>query len=745
MVTITGAAGAGKSRLASALYTDVSGEFEDGGCFLVLDGARSREELLQTLIGALRTGDADTADTPLECLAEYLGKRHFLLVLDGCDELLESLPTVLVSLVAACPRLTVLVTVCEPLGIYGEDLFRLAPLAVPDPEGDSDLAELEKVASVRLFIQRTRAVRPGFALTTENRHAVAQLCVRTDGLPLAIELAAARMKLSSPQALLESLDRDLDVLSVAGSNTLSRHSCMRSAITWHLLRLHPADQEFLGRVAAFHAGFDLPAARGVGGVGEAETQRRLEQLIDKNLLHVGECPDGDITFQMAGLTRQYVLEWLRETGRYTEVLRGHADYMLSMSESVRDELTGPEQAHHLSRLDQWHTDLEKALRFLNDNGDEAGAVRLVCALRSYWQAVGRSRTGARFLEKALDTAELPTEVRIEGAATLGELKTVMGEYDEAHRHLVHALRGYRQAGDTAAEASCRKGLGTLAYHRGDLDQAARLLEESATALRKAGDTVAHAAALRDLAECHLAGGDPAAARAPAETALRESTRRGDRRAVALANRVLADVEFAVGNQDRAERLHRTSLEELHSLGDRGSCATGLERFAVLLARRYGRVTKSWRRTARGLGAARALRAATGCAAPRPLAAVIEEVREQARIRLGDDAFDEEWRAGRSAGVHAVLAEMTAPLDLSITERQRRYGADVPLTQREIEVAELVARGMTNREIARRLGIAEWTAVNHLRKVMRKLDCSSRVHVASWVTRREREEQERAGS
>ncbi|ALG09332.1 hypothetical protein AOZ06_22635 [Kibdelosporangium phytohabitans] len=330
LITVTGQVGVGKSRLVAALFERLRDQFADGGAHL-----------------DLATADLDGLDG--------LGDRHFLLAVDGCEDRTRELAPKLAALVTACPRLSVLVASPSRLGVYGEAVVRLAPLRLPD--ASADMPAFASVPSVRLFVQRTQAVRPDFRLTETNRAAVAELCTRTDGLPLAIELLAAGMELSSPQRLIADMDRDLGCLTGTGSATLSRHHSMTAAIEWSLARLDDGERALLARLAVFTGHFDLAAATAV-----SRAPQLLAGLVDKNLLSTTECQDGDLIFRMSGPTRRYLVQ--RDEHRAAQ--RAHAEYFLGMA----DEDHSPEL------IDAWYPDIEAAVTYLRDSGDAAGMTKL---------------------------------------------------------------------------------------------------------------------------------------------------------------------------------------------------------------------------------------------------------------------------------------------------------------------------------------------------------------------------------
>ncbi|MDS1270778.1 LuxR C-terminal-related transcriptional regulator [Lipingzhangella sp. LS1_29] len=722
MLTVIGPVGVGKSRVAAAIFPDVS-DILTGYCRSVeLNGPRTDTELRAELERAL-----PPATTPERA------QHRSLLVLDGCGDALDVLPSVLTGLLADRPELTVLLAAPEPLGIYGEDVVRLAPLPVPERADGADTARLHEFPSVRLFVRRAQAVCPGFGLTADNREAVARLCARTDGIPLAIELAAARMKLSSPQDVLDGLAGDLDILSGNGGETLSRHTSMRAAIAWSLTRLRHEEQELLSHIAVFRSGVDAPTAQSVTGMSTHETQRRLERLVDTSLLQTERDTDSGIIFVLPGLTRQYIVEWLRQSGLLTQILHAHADYFLTRAEEVRNSGSGSHSDSRAFPFRRWFSDVEAAMFFLLDSGDHTGAVRMASAFGLYWRGYGGLRKAVDLLTEVLDVGNLPRSIGVEGETALGELLMWMGEHQQAEERLLRARRENLTLGDgSSGEASGTRRLGALAFHRGDTPEAETLLESALNALDVSESAREHSITLRELAECRLVRGDHHSAADAAKRALHSAERLRDTRNAALAECVLADARFAEGMAETAQSHHRSALSRLRELGDRAASAVAIERLAVLWTRCPGQGDEHWRRAVRVMSAAAAMRIDTGCRAPAPLAAAVEDASAQARSRLGEQEYEKSWAVGRALDLEAAVTEALAPIQAVATPRE--HAPPNPLTEREFQVAELVAEGLTNREIARRLNVAEWTAINHLRKVMRKLDCPSRVHVAGWFSR-----------
>ncbi|WP_017556318.1 ATP-binding protein [Nocardiopsis baichengensis] len=725
VLTVTGPVGVGKSRLVAAAAAD--------GAFA----------------GAARTADlaglagADVRAAVRAALPAPGGGR-FLLVLDGCDDALAELRSLVPALVAERPEAAVVLAACEPLGVYGEEMLRLDPLALPGPGAGADPDRLAEVPAVRLFLGRARAVRPGFVLDRGNAGAVARLCARTDGLPLALELAAARMRLDSPQGVVDALDTDLDVLSDGGGETLSRHGGVRQALEWSLARLADGDRELLARIAVFRAGADVEAAASVAGLPPVEARRGLERLADRGLLHTREADDGVALFRPPELVRRLVTDVLLRKGEADRVRRAHADHFLDMARALRRPAAPREHRHRPPRVRHWRADVEEAMRYLLVSGDDAEAVRLASALGLYWRGYGGLRGAAALLEEVLDGRGAPPRTEADGLAVLGELLMWLGEHADAERRLARARTLHRALGDAAGEAADDRRRGALALHRGDAERAVGLLAPARDRLAEAGADHERAAASRELADALLLTGACGPAREAALEALRLAERLGDERAAALAESSLAEALAAEDGTASTERRHRACLDRLRRLGDLAGCAVAVERLAVLRVRRAdaapGRggadVRAELEETVAALGAADAMRTSTGCTAPAGLHAAVEEASGRARELLGPSRHTRAWSRGSEMGLRSAVAATLAPAEPS--PRPPRSAAESGpghrLSPRELEVAELVAEGLTNREVARRLDIAEWTAINHLRKVMRKLDCTSRVQVAGWFTR-----------
>ncbi|MCT2594640.1 LuxR C-terminal-related transcriptional regulator [Streptomyces sp. N2-109] len=798
LLTLTGHLGVGKSRLAAALFDEVVPHLADGGHYVELEtltehaqhaGDNPAADLRDTLRAAL---DIDTD------LITALHDLEFLLVLDCGSLPPHGYRTLIGRLADAAPRLRILTVATQVLGVYGERRVQLAPLAVPEPSDTLELAQLAEVPAVALLVHRSRAVRPGFRLTEENRAAVTELCVRLDGLPLAIELAAPRLKASSPAALLEEIDRAPEVLRGSTADTMSRHVSMSDALEHGWSLLAPERRRLLIRLAAFSSAFDDAEVSGVCGLSPQEARGALEELVDHSLLLTREQEDGSVRFHMLRRARAHALAQLTREGGLTPAQAAHAAYFLRRAKETLPLLQGPEQTCAVRLLDRWHPEILTALDVLVQAGEGEEAAGLASDALPYWLVRGEVREAVQRLTAAEAAGECTPKTRAVTEAALGTAHLLAGDLREAEERLQSALAMFESMEDRPRAALVMTAMARLERARGDLGRARILLERAREELRTLDDghTCALAAGLlaevcrddtdgigpadtsgkaRDRSEAadgstgesqadgtaHSRSdgdsegksgsgsgskGDGKAGRSGtkagsgtqqairlAEESVRLYEETGDAREAALSTLTLAGLLAADGDTDRAEELSCQALQVLHDIGDLPALVSALRVTTAVFVRRNRRAQEAWERAARLLATADSIEKRTGCAPPRQSAAEHHALAARARERLGKAAFEEQQAAGRALSVGEAVTQSVTPFAQPPVSPLPPGTADV-LTRRETEVANLVAEGLSNRLVASRLGIAEWTAVNTLRKVMRKLDCTSRVEVANHVLR-----------
>jgi predicted ATPase/transcriptional regulator with XRE-family HTH domain len=554
LLTLTGPGGVGKTRLAQAVAAALAADFADGMAWIELaplrDPALVAAAIAQTL-GVREGGERPIADL----LTPALAGRHLLLVLDNCEHLLAAMPLVS-ELLAASPRLEVLATSRARLRLRGERELPVAPLAVPIVSG-RDVAEpegLAGLAAVRLFVERAQAVAPGFALTEKTAPAVAAICRRLDGLPLALELAAARVKLLPPEALLTRLEQRLPLLSGGARDAPDRQQTMHDAIAWSHDLLTEAEQALFRRLAVFVGGFTLEAATAVATRGESQPDRQgdvleeLAALVDQSLLQLGQPHDDDgaleARFSFLETVREYALERLEASGEVESMRQAHAAFYLVLAEQAERALTGPQQTPWLTRLAVEHDNVRAALRWTMERQPAIG-LRLAGALWRFWWMHGHYHEGRGWLEALV----------AQGAGT------------EAER------------------AKALYGAGSLATEQGDYGQAAMLLEAALGAARSAEETAVAALALTDLGSIARQQGEYARATEYHGEALALRRQSGDRRGIAVSLGNLGLAALYQGQYDRAEELLNEAATAFRDLGDQHSLITTISNLAHAAASR----------------------------------------------------------------------------------------------------------------------------------------------------------------
>jgi predicted ATPase/class 3 adenylate cyclase len=421
LLTLTGTGGTGKTRVALQSAAELVDEFEDGVFFVALATLTDPGLVASTLTQALGVAESGEKQ-PEDALREFVRERELLLLMDNFEQVLEATP-LLEELQAAAPRLKVLATSRAALRLYGEREFPVPPLALPDPAYPPPPERLTQYEAVRLFVERARAVKPDFSVTNENAPAVAEICVRLDGLPLAIELAAARIRLLPPRAMLARLGSRLKLLTGGARNLPERQRTLRGAIEWSYELLTPEERTLFARLSVFAGGRTLEIIETIcDPEGELDTLDGLESLLEKSLLRQEEGPGGEPRFVMLETIHEYAREKLEESGEAEEVRRRHAEHFLTLAEESYPELKGPDQLEWLERLEAEHDNMRAALSWALGRKEAEVALRLGGALWWFWWMRGHNSEGRRLLEEALAIdGRVSPEVRAMALAGVGEL------------------------------------------------------------------------------------------------------------------------------------------------------------------------------------------------------------------------------------------------------------------------------------------------------------------------------------
>ena len=487
LLTLTGMAGVGKTRLALEVARDLVPDFSDGVHLVSLAPLSDPAFVIPTIVHCM--GLTESGSLPLlELLKASQHDKQRLLVLDNFEHVIAAAP-LLAELLEACPHLKLLVTSREVLRLRGEHQFAVPPLALPDSRPLPDDQSLAHVPAVHLFLQRAQAIRSDFQLTTDNAVAIGQICIRLDGLPLAIELAAARIKLLAPQALLARLDRRLHVLTGGARDLPERQRTLRRTIAWSYDLLNLPEQQLFRRLSVFVGGCRLEGIEVVCAALDGEADHVLEgvaSLLDKNLLHQREQEGAEPHLRMLETIREYGLERLRESGEALASQRAHALYYLALVEEAERHLKGAQQVLWGKRLEQELGNLRTAMTWLIESQEGELALRLGGALSLFWYRRGYWSEGWHWLEAALELpqAQGRTASRAEALRGAADFATYCGGKSRAYALLEASVTIYRELGDRRGLAT---SLGDFGYLQNEAEAACSLLEESLTLAREVGD------------------------------------------------------------------------------------------------------------------------------------------------------------------------------------------------------------------------------------------------------------------
>ena len=645
LVTLIGPGGVGKTRLSLRVAEEIAAEFADGAVFVPL-AAVTDPDLVPAAV-ARELGVHEAGDRPvLANLAGLLRERNLLLVLDNLEQVLEAAPAV-AELLSACPRLAVLATSRAPLHLSGECEFAVPPLALPDPA--TAAGNPADADAIRLFALRARSVNSEFALTADNAPIVAAICQRLDGLPLAIELAAARAKVLSPPALLARLERRLDVLAHGTRDLPARQRTMRDAVAWSYDLLSPEERALFRRLSVFAGGFTLEAAEAVAGAGESlgfDALDGVAALVDHSLVRPSQVADGESRFELLETIRAYALERLAESGEETRARNAHAAYFVDLASEACTAFEGPERATARERVAREHDNLRAALAWAVERGDAEVAQRLATHLSRFWVVLGHVAEGRVWLDRvvALDGPSAP-ETRADGLCWAAQFASHQDDAERAERLATEALAVAREGGYDRGVAMALHQLGQVAHRRGDLDAAAARYEDAVARFRRLGEPIYEGATLRDLGVVAGAQDEHDRATAYHEEALDVWRRLDHPWGVPAALRDLADEALCRGDAAAALPLYRESLGRWRLLGEKLHVAGSLLGPATV-ALESGQAE----RAARLLGASAALHEEIGAVPPAVLPGDLGNGPERARAALGEEAFAAAWAAGRAFSV-----------------------------------------------------------------------------------------------
>ena len=761
LLTLIGPGGVGKTRLALAVAELLRDDpaFPDGVWFVDLAPLPGPEAVPSAIVRALGVQELD-GRTALDVLESALVSHRLLLVLDNFEHLLGAAGDI-AHVLGACPGVVVLTTSREPLRLRWERTLPLGPLAVPDPQHLPRVEQLAEVPAVTLFIQRARATSPAFTLTVENAGAVAALCHRLDGLPLAIELVAARAALLGPAALLDRLGRRLPLPASAMQDAPERHQTLRATIQWSYDLLDAAEQALFRRVAIFAGGWTLDAAEAVGGppphaqtggvIGAAveDVLGGLTSLADKSLVQVDTANGAaaqEPRFRMLETAREVALGLLEASGEADALRAAHAAYFADLAERAEPGLQGTDQAVWFARLEREQGNFRQALRWAIERGAVEQGLRLAGALGWFWFLHGYPTEAREWLSALLDLAGgdgpdasvVPPAVRAKALNSAGFRAIQHGDYATALELCRQALALWRRLDDAPGIQGALHGVGDASLWLEQADVARPAYEEGLERAAAAGHAEEVGLFAYHLGQLCWLQRDFAAARSYAERALAAARQRGSATWTAYSLFVLASLAHELGDAAEAGRLYREALGIARDIGDKTNIQMLLRALAGLAC-----LERDWVRALRLGSAADALIESSGvvpfppvrvrqeqwlaparsAVAPAEQAAAVAEGQAIPLDRTIAYALEESTPA-------AAPAAPTGPVGGVTTFTNATGASSGPLSPREREVLALVAEGKSNREIATALIVTENTAKYHVAQLLNKLGANSRAEAVA---------------
>jgi predicted ATPase/DNA-binding CsgD family transcriptional regulator len=767
LLTLTGTGGVGKTRLALELARAVAAEGVHREYLVELAPVADSSLVPQAVASALGLA-LHPRQSPIEAIIQNLRRQQVLLILDNCEHVLESCAELTHKILTACAGVQVLATTRQPLGIGGEVTWRVPPMALA-PENAS-IQELSACDAVQLFVQRAAARSSNFILSDENAIAVARICRRLDGIPLAIELAAGRINVLSVNQIADRLQDGLRLLTGGSRTAPIRQQTLEATFEWSYRLLDASERALLVRSSVFVGGWTLEAAEAVcsgGAVRSADVLDLMTELIDKSFVSAERSENDSVRYRLLEPLRQFTSERLANEPAIRDLRLRHARWFAGIAQTAAEQYHGPKQGAALSRIELEHANLRAALHWLYEYDEIDQADQLAASLWWFWLR-RNLQEGRGWLERLLESAA-PKRPELRRANLLMELAAIawlQGDFAVAQSWADESLEIARRHKDAPTTAYALGVAGRLGVVRGDYAAARGYFEESLALAREIGDGWWQSRACEGLATVALERGDFLTADNVLDTAVRIARDIGDDWSLATLLNGLGDVARARGQYERAGELYQQSLALHDGLGTepaptlrhnlaytamhRGDLALAAALFgeSLHLYRAYDERrgvaeciiglagvaahTGDRARAAQLLGAAEAMFESLGAQLSPSNRADFSRIVAVVREGWTSTQFSARWTAGHLLGTEKAIEQALA-YDVDQDRHRGSPSPEGPLTRREAEVASLIAHGCTNREIADSLVIAEGTVERHVANIFRKLGCRSRAQVASWAT------------
>jgi non-specific serine/threonine protein kinase len=747
LVTLTGVGGVGKSRLAVRVGGELRRSFSDGVWLVELVGLLDPVLLPQVVCGALGLAD-QSGRSATEVLGSVLANRNVLLVVDNCEHIVPACATLITELLRASPGLRVLATSREILRVPGEQVYTVAPLAVPEAGEVVHPGDVVRYPAMSLFVERGASVRYAFAASADNIEWIARVCQRLDGIPLAIELAAARLRSLPVEQVASRLDDRFALLTTRSAAALPRHRTLRAAMEWSFTLCSPSERLLWMRASVFVSRFSLDAVERVcagGALTATDILEALAGLIDKSVV-IAEDPSAGLPYRMLATVRDYGLDRLRspsadtsDAGNGTGLTRRHFDFYVGLAERFDADWFSPRQVEWSQRLHAELPNLQAALGFSLASPDRvADGLRLAGALQYFWWGSGEAREGRLWLERLLALDATPGAARVRALTAQGRLLTAQGRNDAAARLMRTCVELARQGDEIVLLADAVMVLGLCVLACGELAEALPLLDEAVELGILTGRSRVIAAAKLYQAVGVIISKHPVMAGALLAECREICISNGDK--LILGYTLVASGLAALMRESPAETgaYARESLPIHHALRDRLGLCIALECLAWTAA-----AARNFRRAARLLGIVQRQSSALGGS---PLQ--IEHYRTArrdceaaSRAALGDSRFTAEHGGGENLdladAVTYALGDDHPAAERVADERAGQAAEGPALTGRQRQVADLVAQGMSNKEIAQQLFIAVRTVDSHVENILVKLGFTSRTQIAVWRGQKQR--------
>lgn len=741
LLTLTGAGGSGKTRLALQVAAEmcIDESATDGVWWVELASLTNPDLVPQSVASALGVREIPNKSST-EILLNYLQAKDLLLVLDNCEHLVSATAQFCELLLSACPQLKILTTSREALAIGAEQVLVVPPLTLPPSHQTSTTQTLMEFEAIRLFLERARASNPEFSLTATSAPAVLQVCRRLDGLPLAIELAAARVKVLTVEQIAARLDDRLHLLTTGSRTALPRHQTLRATLEWSYGLLTEQEKCLFRRLSVFAGGWTLEQAEGIcsgDGIESREVLDLLSHLVEKSLVTRQE-QSGAARYHFLETIRSYAHTKLLDSPDMKMAQQRHLDFFLKLAEETHHWNYGEPLHGERSRQERYRVELENvraALSWSLDGAETEKGVRLAAALQWFWHLNGYLKEGVEWLRRALlVSSRVSPQARAKALLVASEANQFRGNYKEAITLAEESIALYRELGDKSNLTDALRGLSDALRTQGNQERAIAVNDERMQLFRELGNEMGVAGCLVTLAWSRQMQGDFEASVPLLEESLSVYRKRQNENAITLALGMLARVYRARGDFAQATLIYNQVMANSWKTGHTVRLTFGLEFYAVLAT-----LQKQAERAARLWGAAHGLRESSGIARPAAQKDYAEYERD-ARSQLDGETFAQLYAEGKAMPLEqAVEYAMAAPIPAMVPDRDpsaplddtaaQKYGG---LTGREGQVAQLVAQGLSNREIATQLVVSERTVETHVGNILSKLNFHSRTQIGVWV-------------